>query len=355
MNKNTLSFSLRELGEVTGSQIFGNPDFVVSGINDIENATSNEVAFLENEKYSRFLQKSLAGILIVSSKHDRIEGKNYLVNLQPSVAFQKVVELFLHPLPFTFKDIHPTAVISEDVQIGSDVVIEPYAVISKGVEIGNGTRIGSGSFIGTKAKIGDNCIIHPRVVVREGVLIGSRVILQPGAVIGSCGFGYTTNHLGQHQALQQLGTVIIEDDVEIGANTTIDRGRFRATRIGKGTKIDNLVQIGHHVTVGNHGLIVSQTGIAGSTKVGNHVIIGGQVGIVGHLSICDMAIITAQTGLSKSILKPEIWGGSPGRPHKENMLSQAQNKKIPSLERRIRKLEELLNQEKKEALPLIES
>ncbi|MEG0037431.1 MAG: UDP-3-O-(3-hydroxymyristoyl)glucosamine N-acyltransferase [Victivallaceae bacterium] len=342
MSEINLSFSLKELSEITGSQIFGDPDYIIQGVGAIDKSSSAEITFLENSRYDKFFANSLAGAIIVSPKHDLVEGKNYLLHSQPMLAFQKIAELFMKTPNSGFEGIHPTAIIHEEAIVEDGVIMEPYVVIAKGVQIGSGTKISTASFIGANTKIGNDCLIHAHVTIRENVIIGNRVVIQPGAVIGSCGFGYTPDQCGNYNSLKHLGKVIIEDNVEIGANTTIDRGRFECTFIGKGTKIDNLVQIAHNVTIGSHTLIVSQAGISGSTQIGNRVIIGGQVGIAGHLSICDLAVITARTGLAKSIPTPGVWGGAPGRPHKENMLNQAQYKKIPSIEKRVKSLEETL-------------
>ena len=219
-------------------------------------------------------------------------------------------------------DIHPTARIGKDVQIG------PNSVIDQGAIIGDHTVISACVSIGAGVVVGTHCHIHSNVTVREKCAIGSRVILQPGAVIGSCGFGYTTDAKGRHTKLEQLGTVIIEDDVEIGANTTIDRARFKATRIGRGTKIDNLVQIGHNVHIGQDNIIVSQTGIAGSAKTGKNVVFGGQAGVVGHLEIADYVMIATRGGVSKSILEPGKYAGSPVMGLSEYNRQQVQLRKI---------------------------
>ncbi|HXF29348.1 MAG TPA: UDP-3-O-(3-hydroxymyristoyl)glucosamine N-acyltransferase, partial [Chlamydiales bacterium] len=195
--------------------------------------------------------------------------------------------------------------------------------------------------IAPKVIIGENCTIHANVVIREGCHIGNRVVIQPGAIIGSCGFGFTTDANGVHTKLNQLGNVIVEDDVEIGANTTIDRSRFQSTRIGKGTKIDNLVQIGHGVKLGPYNLIIGQTGIAGSTETGSHVVLAGQVGVNGHIKLADGVMVAARSGVTKSLLKPGKYGGMPAIPlHEHNKIAVLQN----NIERYVEELKELRKQ-----------
>ncbi|SPN73446.1 UDP-3-O-acylglucosamine N-acyltransferase,UDP-3-O-[3-hydroxymyristoyl] glucosamine N-acyltransferase,Acetyltransferase (isoleucine patch superfamily),UDP-3-O-[3-hydroxymyristoyl] glucosamine N-acyltransferase,Bacterial transferase hexapeptide (six repeats) [Chlamydia serpentis] len=336
-------YTLKQLAELLQVEVQGNIETPISGVEDISQAEAWHITFLDNEKYSSFLKNTKAGAIILSkpqaSQHIDLK-KNFLItNESPSLTFQKCIELFIKPATSGFSGVHPTAVIHPTVCIEENVTIEPYVVISQYARIGFGTYIGAGSFIGAYSTIGSNCQIHPKVVIRERVVLGNRVILQPGAVLGSCGFGYITNAFGHHKPLKHLGYVIIGDDVEIGANTTIDRGRFKNTIIHEGTKIDNQVQIAHHVEVGKHSIIVAQAGIAGSTKIGDHVIIGGQTGITGHISIADHVIMIAQTGVTKSITSPGIYGGAPARPYQETHRLIAKIRNLPKTEERLSKLE----------------
>ena len=243
--------------------------------------------------------------------------------------------------------IHPTAVIHPSAKIGSDVLIGPYAVIDKETTVGDRTQVGAGCFIGPYTHIGEDCLLHAHVTVREKCFIGNRVIIQPGAVIGSCGFGYTTDKQGKHAKLNQVGGVKIEDDVEIGANTAIDRSRFKMTVIGRGTKIDNLVQIGHGASIGPDNLIVAQVGIAGSVETGRHVVLAGQCGLSGHTKLGNGVIVTAQSGVSKSLPAGGKYGGSPTMPLAEHQRVEVHLrniekyvKQIKSHEARLAKLEE---------------
>ncbi|WP_348664026.1 UDP-3-O-(3-hydroxymyristoyl)glucosamine N-acyltransferase [Chlamydia vaughanii] len=339
-------YTLQQLADLLQVEVQGNAETPISGIEEISEACANHVTFVDNEKYARFIKTTQAGAIILSRAQAQKYGhlnKNFLVVSEfPSIAFQKCVELFISPIDSGFPGIHPTAVIHPTAQIGKDVCIEPYAVICQNACIGDFSSIGAGSIIGAGSTLKEQCVIYPKVVIRERVIIGKRVIVQPGAVIGSCGFGYITNAFGRHKHLKHLGQVIIEDDVEIGANTTIDRGRFKNTIIGEGTKIDNQVQVAHHIEVGKHCMIVAQAGIAGSTKIGNHVIIGGQAGITGHISITDHVIMMAQTGVTKSICSPGIYGGAPARPYQEIHRQVAKIRNLPRLEERVSLLEEKL-------------
>ena len=258
---------------------------------------------------------SEAGAIIISREQKILPGKNLLIVDNPSTAFQQVAELFIERKPFThFSGIHHTAVIHPTATIHPSATISPYVVIDGGASIGANSFVGAFTYIGRDSKIGNDCMIYPSVTIREECTIGDKVVMQPGTVIGGCGFGFTTDSAGTHTKLAQIGTVTIEDDVEIGSNTTIDRARFQATKIGKGSKIDNLVLIAHGAVIGKHNLIVGQVGIAGSTETGNHVVVAGQSGLAGHIKLCDNVIITGRSGVSKSITKPGTYRGVPAIP-----------------------------------------
>lgn len=308
-------YTLSEIAKLTNSQLLGDPEYKIENVASLDKADALDASFLENSRYEQQMLNSKAGVIFISEQHDYLENKNFLVHPNPSFAFQQFVDLLFKDkgLLTGFNDIHHTAVIHDSCQIGKNVKIGPYAVLDMNVKIGDNSFIGSGTYVGPNTSIGSDCIIHPKVVIRERSLIGNRVILQPGVVIGSCGFGYITNNKGEHIKLDQLGIVNIEDDVEVGANTTIDRSRFEVTHIQKGSKIDNLVQIGHNVSVGPYNIIVSQTGIAGSTKTGRHVIIGGQSAIAGHLEIGNGVMLAGRSGVTKSILKAGKYGGVPAQ------------------------------------------
>lgn len=318
MTKKT--FTLAELAALTESRLIGNAEHTIQNVADLETAAEFDASFLANPNYDKAMRASLAGVVFVSPSVELVPGRNFLISEDPSRAFQTIVEAFFGNIlnVYTgFQEIHPSAVIHETASIGKNVSIGPRAVVDKEVVIGDNTTIGAGCYIGFQTTIGNHSFLHPNVTIRERCKIGNRVIIQPGAVIGSCGFGYITNQEGKHIKLNQVGIVIIEDDVEIGANTTIDRSRFKATIIGQGSKIDNLVQIGHGVVVGPHNIIVAQAGIAGSTKTGKYVVIAGQVAIAGHITIADQVMIAGKSGVSKSITESGKYNGIPVMPVKE--------------------------------------
>ena len=228
--------------------------------------------------------------------------------------------------------------IAQGAYLAANVALGPYVVVEEGARIGQGTQIGAGSYIGRNVQIGEKCVIHPRVYVGERCRIGNRVILHAGAVVGADGFGYEMKD-GKHVKVPQLGYVQIDDDAEIGANTTIDRGRFARTHIGEGAKIDNLVMIAHNCVVGPHTVMVAQSGLSGSTTTGHHVTIAGHVGTVGHIHIGSGAILTAKSGVTKDVPEGQTWRGAPARPIKEQMEMEAHIQQLPQLARRLKALE----------------
>lgn len=337
-------YTLKELAELTRSQLAGDPSYAIDSFADLETAHEGQISFFteplyDHTRYAQALKETKAGAVIVSPKTALIPGRNFLIHSSPSAAFQQIVEHFHPPVQTGFSGIHPTAVIHPSCKIEPDVWVGPYCVIDHSVVIGRNTRLGSGCHIGPETVIGADCVIYPQVTIRERTRVGSRVTIQPGAVIGSCGFGYFTDERGKHRPLKQLGIVVIEDDVDIGANTAIDRASFKETRIKRGTKIDNLVQIGHNVTIGEDNLIVSQTGIAGSAETGRHVVLGGQVAINGHIKLADGVIVTARSGVSKSISQAGKYGGVPATTLAEYNRNAVQLRNIEKLIKRIEKLE----------------
>ena len=344
-------FSLGQLVELTKAKLTGDPDYIISGVEALDSASPKDASFLANARYRSAMTNSKAGVICIDPSTPLVEDKNFLISEDPSRSFQIIVEalLFSKYNNSGFPEIHPTAVIHSDAKIGHDVQIGPFVVVDQGSSIGDRTRLLAHASVGPGVEIGADCLIHSHVVVRERCIIGNRVILQPGSVIGSCGFGYTTDAEGRHTKLEQLGYVIIEDDVEIGANTTIDRARFKSTCISRGTKIDNLVQIGHNVTLGQDNIIVSQSGIAGSVKTGRNVVLGGQAGVVGHLEIADFVMIATRGGVSKSISKSGKYAGGPVMSLADYNRQQVYLRKISdyvkqieALERRVKELEDSL-------------
>lgn len=339
-------FTLAELAKQTHSRLIGDRNHTITNVADLESAGVQDASFLANPAYEKAMLASKAGVVFVSPNIKLPENRNFLINDDPSRAFQNTVEAFFGDTistPSGFDGIHASAVIHESATLGKNVTIGPYTVIEKGVVVGDNTIISAGCYIGINTCIGVDCLLYPGVIIRERCILGNRVIIQPGAVIGSCGFGYTTDKFGQHTKLNQIGIVIIEDDVEIGANTTIDRSRFKATKIGRGSKIDNLVQIGHGVIVGEHNIIVAQTGIAGSSTTGKYVVIGGQVAVAGHLSIADKSMIAGRSGISKSITESGKYGGVPVMPIGEYNRNSVQLRNIQTYIDQIKDLQERLS------------
>ncbi len=336
--------TLQELASLTNALLIGDPQHLITGVENLEEASSEEASFLANTRYQEAMKRSHAGVIFISPSAIKIEGKNYLIHENPSWAFQQIVELFFKS-PYQhsgFQGVHETAVIHPSSIIGIGVQIGPYVTIDQGVSVGDYTIISSHVSIGSGTKIGTHCQLHPHVTIRERCVLGDRVVIQPGAVIGSCGFGFSTDVSGVHTKLDQIGSVEIEDDVEIGANTTIDRARFKKTLIRKGTKIDNLVQIGHNVQIGPYNIIVSQTGISGSTKTGRNVVIGGQCGIVGHIEIADGIMIAAKSGVSKTLSKQGKYAGVPVLSLEEHNRQQVHLRKISDYVKRLEALEQKL-------------
>jgi UDP-3-O-[3-hydroxymyristoyl] glucosamine N-acyltransferase len=336
-----MSYLLAELASLLGVQLIGDSSICISGVNTLEDATPEDVSFLANPRYSEAMKKSQAGVICIATQEALPEGKNFLVSPDPSRTFQQIIELLLPPTTSGFSGIHPSAVIHPTAFIGANVTIGPHAVIDRNTTIGANTRIGANVSIGFDVEIGEDCEIFPNCVIREKCKLGARVILQPGTVLGSCGFGYIPNKMGQHIKLEQLGIVIIEDDVEIGANTTIDRSRFKATLIRKGTKIDNLVQIAHNVEIGEHNIIAAQTGVAGSARTGKYVMLGGQVGVVGHVELADHVLVATRGGVSKS-LKAGKYRGSPAIPITEFHRQEVHVRKLEEYVERLKCLEKKL-------------
>lgn len=324
------TFTLNELAKLTESTLVGNPDYQIHNVADLESATAHDASFLSNPNYEQMMQRSEAGVIFIDRKTKLVEGRNFLQCDNPSLAFQLLVDhLFQDARELTgFSGHHPSAVIHPTAKIGKDVEIGPFVVVDKNSVIGDRTKILAHVSIGPNCIIGEDCLIHAHVTVRERCTLGNRVIIQPGAVIGSCGFGYAQDKQGRHIKLNQVGTVTIEDDVEIGANACIDRSRFKTTRIKRGTKIDNLVQIAHGVEVGEDNIIVAQTGIAGSSKTGRWVMLGGQVAVAGHLKIGDKVMVAGCSGVSKSLPKAGKYGGIPAIPLTEYNRNAVQLRNI---------------------------
>jgi len=321
--------TLKEIAEIIDGEIAGDANTVITGISGIKEAREGDITFLANPKYASLVEKTQASA-IVTSRDIQALSKPIIRTQNPSLAFVKIVEAFSPPAVMRPKGIHPTVILGKNVSLGKDVAIGPYSVIEDDVSIGDATIIYSGCFVGSCAKIGSHTLIYPNVSIREQTSIGNRVIIHSGTVIGSDGFGFVTLK-GVHQKIPQIGIVEIGDDVEIGANVTIDRARFDKTIIGRGTKIDNLVQIAHNVVIGENSIIVAQAGISGSTTIGRGVTLAGQAGLVGHITIGDGAVVGAQGGVTKSVPAHTMVSGYPARPHEIAKRVNACVQSLPKL------------------------
>ncbi len=334
MNKR--SVLLKELADDVKGSLLGDPDIQIRGVAGIREAEEGEITFLSNPKYAPYLNKTRASAVIVGEK---VEGTScaQLIVKNPYYAFAIILQRFAdRPVPAS--GIHPRAFIGENVRMGKPVSIAPMAVIDDGAEIGSGTVIYPGVYVGKGARIGDHSILYSNVSISDGIRIGKRVIIHSGAVIGSDGFGFATQG-GRHHKIPQVGSVEVEDDVEIGANVTIDRGALGNTVVGRGTKIDNLVQIAHNVQVGEDCLLISQVGISGSVEIGNRVTLAGQTGVAGHLKIGDNVIAAARAGIAKDVQSNEVVSGSPAIPHREWLSAAVLFSKLPEFRKRIMALE----------------
>jgi len=327
---------LREIAEMLGGELAGSPDIEIIGAAGISDASEGDITFLSSSRLIKECIESKASAVIVKEPVAEIKKPQLKVS-NPQYAFARLLEHF-YVKPFASSGISDRAYVSDKARIDKDVSIFPMAFISDGASIGNKTVIYPGVFIGENSSVGDECIIYPNVTIRENVKLGRRVIIHSGAVIGSDGFGYVMEK-GMHYKIPQVGGVIIEDDVEIGANVTIDRATTGDTVIGKGTKIDNLVQIAHNVKVGENSIVIAQVGIAGSTEIGNYVVLGGQVGVADHAKIDDGVMVGGQSGAMGHV-KKGIYSGSPMIPHRDWLKSIAIFAKLPELSKRIKELED---------------
>ena len=335
-----MTLTLQEIGRLSGGELRGDPSVKITGAASLAEAVEGEISFFNTPKYTMQLRRTRASAVFVPLEFEEAIAPAQIRVSNPSKAFEQIVLKFA-PKPAEFAPgVHPSAIVDPSVKLGTRVSIQPHAVIETGARIGDGTVIGAQSYVGQETVVGPNCLIYPRVTIRERTRIGARVIIHSGAVIGADGFGFEFVS-GRHQKIQQLGIVQIDDDVEIGANTTIDRARFGRTWIQEGVKIDNLVQVAHNVTIGKHSVIAAQTGISGSTRVGEQVQMAGQVGIVGHVTIGDGSIIAAQSGVAKDT-GGGVWFGSPAVPMPEAKRQIAWVHRLGKLFARVKLLEEKL-------------
>ena len=317
----------------------------ITGLGSLDEAGSSDVSFLGNEKYYQDFLQTSAGVVLIPPGLPKTPSNSVLIEVaNPSQAFGLMVKYFIKKSHQFKPGIHPGAHVAEDADFDpTQVCIKAGAVIESGASIGNGTEIGAGSVIGEGVQIGEDCTLYANVTIRERCILGNRVMLDSGCVIGSDGYGYELVD-GKHEKVDQVGIVLLEDDVEVGANTTVDRARFGKTVIGEGTKVDNLVQIGHNVTIGKHCLVVAQSGIAGSSKVGNYVTFAAQSGCSGHVKICDKVVLTARAVVMKDITEAATYMGMPARPIREEMKKMASLSRLPKLVAEVKELRRRLDE-----------
>lgn len=336
-----MTFTLQELAFLSGGELLGDPLHEITGAASLAEATAGEITFFANPRYLGLLRKSCASASFVSLDFSEKINAAQIRVADPAKAFEQVV-LKLAPPPIVFPPgVHATAIIHPTVKLGARVSIQPYVVIEAGVIVGDDTIVAANSYVGHESALGQGCLIYPHVTIRERTRIGSRVIIHSGVVIGADGFGFESKE-GKHAKVPQIGIVQIDDDVEIGANTTIDRARFGRTWIQEGAKIDNLVQVAHNVIIGKHSVVAAQTGIAGSVRIGQNVMIGGQVGIIGHIEIGDKTMIGAQSGISKNI-DGGTWWATPAVPLDEAKQHLAFVRRLGKLFARVKALERKLD------------
>ncbi len=331
---------LREIAAHLGGELYGDGDLEVVGVNRIEDAGPDQVTFIANPKYVKHLATTRAAAVIVATRDEKV-AVGQIVAADPMYAFAQVLRLFYsEPASGLKPGVAASAVVDSSVQLGSEVHVGNLACISEKTQIGDRSKVMSGAYVGRNCGIGKDCIIYPNVTIYDGTVIGDRVMVHSGTVIGADGFGYA-QHEGVHHKILQIGSVRIEDDVEIGANCTVDRAAIGETVIGEGTKIDNLVQIAHNVKIGRGCIIVSQVGISGSTRLGEYVTLAGQVGLVGHIEIGDRAILAAQAGVPKDVPADKIYAGSPAREFMEFKRMEAHLHRLPQ---KMKLLQELADQ-----------
>jgi UDP-3-O-[3-hydroxymyristoyl] glucosamine N-acyltransferase len=319
-------FPLRELAALVSGQVRGDDSRRVRGVASLESAGPEDLSFLTNARYRAAVASSRAGVLLVGPGVE-FPGRDLLIAPEPYVAFATILA-YLHPEPEAASGVSPDASVAESARLGRDVAIGPFAVVAEGAALGDGVAIGAGSYVGPHAEVGEATVLHPRVVLYAGTVVGARCILHAGTVLGSDGFGFATSSSGVHHKIPQRGRVVVEDDVEIGANATIDRATLGTTRIGRGTKIDNLVQIAHNNVIGEHCILAAQVGLAGSVTLGRYVLLGGQVGVGDHLTVGERTMVGGQAGVIGDIPAGSVLWGTPAQPRRDYLRQVAALKRL---------------------------
>lgn len=335
------------IAQLINGKVEGNEAAAVDSFGKIEEAKQGQLAFLANPKYEDYLYTTQASIIIINENLELKQPVSATLIRVPDayIAFANLLQKYQEMMQAQLTGIQEPSYIHPSAKLGENIFVGAFTYIGENVSVGNNTKLYPGVYIGNDVKIGDNSIIHPGVKIYFGCVVANNVTIHAGTVIGGDGFGFAPQDDGSYKKVPQIGNVVIEDNVEIGSNTTIDRATVGSTIIHKGTKLDNLIQIAHNVEIGCDTVIAAQSGVSGSTKIGNHAMIGGQVGIVGHLQIADGSKINAQSGVSKSIKqKNTAVTGSPAYDYTSALRSQALTRNLPQMEKRLAELEKLVQQ-----------
>jgi UDP-3-O-[3-hydroxymyristoyl] glucosamine N-acyltransferase len=335
-----MKMTVQELAEIVNGRVVGDGKTRIERIADLDHADQNEIAYVENEKLGSLATESKASCLIVKEGlSEKFPPRTLIEVRNPKLAFS-LIGAALHPPVRREPSIHPTAVIAETADIALTAYVGPHVCVGEYVSVGAYTRLEAGVVVGASVTVGEDCVLHPNVVLYDGVSIGSRVILHAGVCIGADGFGYVRHELG-YQKFPQVGTVVIEDDVEIGAHTCIDRAALGRTRIGRGTKLDNMVHVGHNCDIGERVVIAAQTGISGSVVIEDDAVIGGQVGFGDHTRVQKGAIIGSKAGiLPGKIVRPGVWWGIPVQPLDQYKRMNAHMNRLPQMREELKRLQE---------------
>jgi UDP-3-O-[3-hydroxymyristoyl] glucosamine N-acyltransferase len=331
--------TLGELAALLGGELKGPADLVIRGLAPVERATPQDITFITQKRYLRLAQESQAAAFIVSPEWADLP-RPLLIVPNPYLAYARVAALFAPP-PWRWPGISDRAYLGREVELGQEVSIAPLVFIGDRVRLGDRVNVMPGCVLGDDVQVGADTLLYPNVTILGRCRVGERVIIHSGTVIGADGFGFVPGKAG-HVKIPQLGTVVIGDDVEIGANCTIDRGALGETRVGRGVKMDNLVHLAHNVTVEEHSILVAQVGVSGSCKLGKGVVLGGQVGLVGHIELGDGVQVGAQSGVTHSVAPGEAVMGSPARSHREFLKINAIISKLPEIYERLKQLEKEL-------------
>lgn len=329
----------KDVAKFVDGKLQGEPDCEIANVSKIHESKKGDLTFLYLPAYEKHLKTTEASVILIKSDIEKTNDNiTYIEVDNPDIAFQKIIIEYFNP-ELKLEGIDKSAQIGESVELGENAALGKNVVVDQNNSIGRNTKIMHNSVLLENVKVGNNCIIYPNVTVRENCVIGDNVIIHSGSVIGSDGFGYAPRDEGGYDKVPQIGNVVLEDDVEIGSNVSIDRAAIGSTIIKKGVKVDNLVQIAHNVEVGDNSVISAQTGIAGSTKIGRNCILAGQVGIVGHIEITDNVLLGAQSGVSKSIKKPGRYFGFPAKELGTSLRLEGHIRNLPKYAERIKELE----------------